>query len=142
MTEKEFNDLVSCRFPYQEPERWKALIDRAQCISTNAMFIALYEICRPPRGALVLPEKQREMLAYWRARIDHPLAETIAYCARSMIDGKLLPVDRIMQIMSMISGHVGQYGALSIAYFSCDDVHATIEPHYQKIIADWNAASA
>ena len=140
MTEKEFSDLVDCRFPYQEPERWKALIDIAQGISTNAMFIALHEICRPPRGAPVLPEQQLEMLAYWRARIDHPLAETIALCARSLIDGKYLAVDRVIQIMSVISGHGGQYAALGIAYFSCDDIHGELEPHYQKIISDWSAA--
>jgi hypothetical protein len=106
------------------------------------MFVALEEICRPPKGTFVLPDQQREMLVYWRACIDHPLAETVTYCAQSMIDGKHLPVERVIQIMSMISGYVGQYGALNIAYFSCDDVHEEMEPHYQKIIADWNAASA
>ena len=142
MTEKEFCDLIDCRFPYQEPDQWKSLIDLAQRISTNAMFGALEEICRPPKGASVLQAQQHEMLSYWRARIEHPLTDIVTYCAQSMIDGKAVPVSKAIQVMTLISSLVGQYGALNIAYFSCDDVHGEMEPHYQAIIADWNAAAA
>jgi hypothetical protein len=139
VTEKEFSDLVDCRFPYQEPERWKVLIDIARGISTNAMFIALHEICRPPRGTNVTREQQREMLAYWQAHCDHPLADSMAHCARTMIEGRFVPVGQAVEIIAAVSANIGQYAALSIAYFSCDDVQGEVETCYQEVVASWNA---
>lgn len=122
MTEEEFEREIDCRFPYADEGHAKDLIDLGLTISTNATFIVLEEICRPPRSAEVTAPKLQDYASYWRSKIEHPLADPILRCARSLIKGQKVPTAEALGIMNAVAEYPDQFGALNIVYFACEDV--------------------
>ena len=71
--------------------------------------------------------------------MDHPLSKSVVAAARIMASGSNLPVANALALMKEIAPFRGQYAALSIAYFSCDDIDESLEPRDKEIRAEWDA---
>jgi hypothetical protein len=134
-----FMNEIDARFPYDNPEQCKALIDRGIAISPNAAFGALHEICRPPHGFQNRADRLMPLLDYWRSNFDHPAADMLKEVAASMILGHDLPVEDVMTRMEFLTKYTGLYAALAILYFACDDVEGRLEPIVAAIREPWNA---
>ena len=139
MDEIAFADLIDCKFPYTNGPLAKALIDQASAISPAAMFLVLHELCRPGYGAEVSKETLLKLMDAWNEQIEHPLAVPILSVARIMANGSEISVDEAMALMEKIAPFDGVYGALCIAYFSCDDVDGLLDLRDGQIRAQWEA---
>ena len=137
MTETEFIDSIDCQFPYHSEGECRAIIERGSRISPNAAFMVLHELCRLPSDIHVEPALMLSMLKHWQRHFTHPLVEVTLRAAKTMIEGRKLPVEESMGIMKIISAYPDQYNALAITYFSCDDTEGKVEKLYEEIIADW-----
>lgn len=60
-----------------------------------------------------------------------------AECAISIIERKQLSVPVILAKMDYVSGYPGLLAALSILYFSCDDVDDLAHARFNEIRAAW-----
>ncbi|QIA21070.1 hypothetical protein [Mesorhizobium sp. AA22] len=74
---------------------------------------------------------------FWLSKFDHPLAPMISECAISSIKRQQLSVAEILMKMDTVSGYPGLYAALSIPYFSCDDVDGLADARFNEIRAAW-----
>jgi hypothetical protein len=141
MSDKEtaFMNEIDARFPYDNSEQCKALIDRGIAISPNAAFGALHEICRPPFGVQNLADQLMSLLGYWRSHFDHPAADSLKEVAALMILGQDLPVEDVIARMEFLKKYPRLYAALAILYFACDDAEGRLEPIYDAIRDRWDA---
>ena len=136
--ELDFMNEIDARFPYDDQEQCRALIDRGVAISPNAAFGVLHEICRPPGRMPDAAEQLMPLLDYWRSHFDHPVAEMLREVAASMIRGEYLPVDDVIARMRSLATYPGLYAALAILYFACDDVEGQLEPVFAEIRDRWD----
>jgi hypothetical protein len=141
MTEDEFSNLVDCRWPYRDIERSRELIFTGVRISPNAAFIALHELCCLPRSADARSTDLLELVDFWLRVFDHPLAPSMATCAKSMIEHKASSVPETLAMMEAIESHPGLYATLAIASFSCDDSAGIVDARDAAIRAAWDGAS-
>ena len=139
MKEAEFNDLIDCKFPYKDRPAAIALINLANSISPNSMFLVLHEICRPGRGIKVEKDTLLSLIDTWNEHMDHPLTKYVVPAARVMASGSFLSVKEALALMNEVAPFEGLYGALSIAYLSCDDVDGELAIQERKIRANWEA---
>ncbi len=137
MTEEEFIRGIDCAFPYEERAAAARVIEEGAGLSANAAFMTLHEICRPPVRRRVGRELQLELLAAWRARFDHPLAGPVLRAARAIIEGEPLPGAEAIAAMRAIESHPGQYNALAIVGFACED--EAVARVCEEILARWRA---
>jgi hypothetical protein len=135
--DKTFRDEIDCRFPYDDLDQCKSLIDRGIAISPSAAFAILHEISRPGQGVPVPADRLMQLLEYWRSRFDHPAAEMMREVASSMILGRHLPVEEVAARMGIIAEYPQLSPALEILYFSCDDVEERLQPLYDEIHERW-----
>lgn len=136
MNEVEFIDSIDCQFPYDTEEKWRHLITQGVSISPNSAFMILHEVCRPPRP--IDHNVLKVILKQWCQQFPHPLVEIVLPAAESMINGKELPVANCLDIMRIVAAYKGQYNALSIPYFACDDTNGEAEHLRQTIITAWS----
>ncbi|MER8559261.1 hypothetical protein [Mesorhizobium sp. M0578] len=137
MTEAEFADLIDCNWPYHDISLSRELIESTVRISPNAAFLALSELCHLPASAAVEPAILLALVDFWLSEVDHPVASLTAECAISLIERKRLPVPEILTKMGYVSGYPGLLAALSILYFSCDDVDGLADARLNEIRAVW-----
>lgn len=137
MTENEFIEFIDCQFPYELEEEWRPLIVLAASISPNAAFMVLHELCRLPNGTKVNREALQAMLECWKSNFTHPLVVEVLPAAEAMINGCELTVDESLRIMRKIAEHPGQYSALAIPYFACDDLAGKADELHQEISRSW-----
>ncbi|UWQ78155.1 hypothetical protein K3725_12600 [Leisingera sp. S132] len=137
MNEIEFAEQIDCKFPYHDTEQAAALIAQARSISSAAMFMALEEICRPPIGTDASRDQIFGLIDKWSLLCDHPLADQTVSAAKAVASGATWPVEKSLALLERVAGFEGLYGALNIAYFSCDDVDGVIEPEFERIRKDW-----
>lgn len=139
--EEIFLDKIDCRFPHQNRDECIKLIEAAAFISTNALFAVVEEICRiPVSDKKIVPNAVLwELLEIVSDKINHPLKEMIIETAGLMIDDKDLSVDEAIARMEIVEHYHQQYSALSILYFSSDDVEERLEPVWDRIITKWHA---
>jgi len=102
--------------------------------------MVIHELCRPPRSAKPSEECAREILGHLLKRFKHPLLHSLQPVIESHIQGKYLPVAKAANLMRQVARHPGQYNALSICYFSCNDKFGLLEPIYDRIVSDWASA--
>jgi hypothetical protein len=57
--------------------------------------------------------------------------------AIAMIERKWLPVPEVLTRMDSVSGYPGLLAALSILYFSCDDIDGRADARLNEIRAAW-----
>ncbi|MDX2033712.1 MAG: hypothetical protein SF339_23755 [Blastocatellia bacterium] len=137
MTEEEFIRGIDCAFPYDDRAAAERVIEEGAALSANAAFMALHEICRPSASRRVERELQWELLAAWRARFDHPLAGPVLRAARAIIEGAPLAAAEALEVMRAIESHPGQYNALAIVSFACED--EAVARVCEEILARWRA---
>ncbi|WP_299986139.1 hypothetical protein [uncultured Ruegeria sp.] len=138
MNEAEFSQSIDCSFPYANREEAIELIDVALSISTNAAFMVLEEMCRPPQGIDVEKETLLDLIDAWSNRVDHPLARSIVPIARLMAEGNHLSGREAEKVAKSIAGFKGQYSALNIAFFSSNDANESLEIVINQIRERWD----
>jgi hypothetical protein len=140
-TDKEtrFIDSIDCRFPYNDKDECLRLIDEATGISVNAIFSVTEEICRIPisKKDKVEISYLLDLLTYTRDKFDHPIKDIVFDTADKLIRGQELTVDEAIGRMETVKKHRGQFAAMSILYFSCDDIDGRLEPLWDSIMTEW-----
>lgn len=138
--EIQFLDKIDCNFPYQDRQESVRLIEQASTISTNALFSIIEELCRIPESERpnVSTEEILDLLALTANKINHPLKGLIVETADKMIRRQELTVDDVILKMQTVQKYPGQFAALSILYFSCDDKDEKLELIWDDIIGEWN----
>jgi hypothetical protein len=139
ISEIKFLDKIDCNFPYLDNSKSQLLIEQASNISYNAIFAVIEEICRIPYSERqsVSTERLLKLLNLTASKLNHPLKEIIVDVANKMINDKQLSVEEAVKKMEIVKNYPGQYSALSILYFSCDDNDKILEPIWDKIINEW-----
>ena len=142
ITEKEieFLDKIDCNFPYLDRKKCVNIINEANSISSNATFSVIDEICRIPQSerTKVTNETLFELLNLVEVSFKHPLKPAIIETAKKMINNELLEIENVISVMNRIREFKGQYAALSILYFSCNDDDEKLEIIYNEIINEWS----
>lgn len=138
--EIEFLDKIDCNFPYQNRQESLRLIEQASTFSANALFSVIEELCRIPESERpnVATEILLDLLSFTANKLDHPLKELIVETACKMIRRQELSVEDVILKMQTVQKYTGQFAALSILYFSCDDKDQKLEPIWENIINEWN----
>ncbi|MEZ4973087.1 MAG: hypothetical protein R2820_07230 [Cyclobacteriaceae bacterium] len=137
--ETKFIDSIDCKFPYQDKEKCIRLIDEAAGISVNAIFSVVEEICRVPvsAGGNVEISYLTDLLEYTQDKFDHPIKDIVFDTSDKLIHKQELTVDEAIDRMEIVRMYQGQFAALSILYFSCDDIDGRLEPIWDDIIQGW-----
>lgn len=138
--EIQFLDKIDCNFPYLDRQESLRLIEQASTLSTNALFSIIEELCRIPKSER--PNVSIETLLYLLTltanKVKHPIKGIIIETAGKMIRREELTVDDVILKMQTVQNYPGQFAALSILYFSCDDIDEKLEPIWDNIINEWN----
>jgi hypothetical protein len=132
-----FLESIDCQFPYQDQARAIALVEQACAISPNAAFAVVDEISRPPANELVSIEFSTTLLSLIEQQLLHPLVPSIIGIARKLVLDQSIPVMESVLVMREVEQFPGQYSALSIAYFACDDVDGIADAEFNRINAIW-----
>jgi hypothetical protein len=140
MSEIEFIEAIDCRFPYGNLAEAHKLIALGTSISTNASFMVLHEICRPPKGTQERLPILLELAVVWEGTFDHPLVSVVLPIAKSMIKDELVSVDTAMTAMQKVALYKNQYNALAIPYLACDDLDGRADALHKKITHAWQSA--
>ena len=140
VSEKLFLEKIDCNFPYHDRQESMRLINQAATLSANALFSVIEELCRIPdsKKASLSTFILLDLLTLTASKISHPLKELIVDAAEKMIRKQELTVDDVILKMQIVQKYPGQYAALSILYFSCDDKEEKLEPIWDRIISEWN----
>ena len=138
--EIQFLDRIDCNFPYLNRQESLRLIEQASTLSTNALFSIMEELCRIPESERpnVSIDTLLDLLNLTANRIKHPIKDIIVETAGKMIRREELTVDDVILKMQTVRKYPGQFAALSILYFSCDDIDEKLEPVWDNIINEWN----
>jgi len=138
--EIQFLDKIDCNFPYTDRQESQRLIEQASTLSTNALFSVIEELCRMPESerSTVSTETLLDLLTLTAGKLNHPLKDIIVDTADKMIRRQELTVDDVIFKMKTVQQYPGQFAALSILYFSCDDKEERLEPIWDSIRGEWN----
>ena len=141
-TEAEFIDAVDCRFPYQQEAQAHRLIEEACAISPNAAFMIVHELARRPQGSTADDSTCLALLERLGDRFEHPLRDAVLGVARRMIRGDQLQVHDCVELMRAVSRHRGQFNALAVVYFSCEDSGMkTVDQLHGDIVGNWRRSN-
>lgn len=138
--ECDFISKIDACFPFNNMNSCFSLIEEAKQISPNAVFSVLEEIAR-----ISISDRKgisnKELINLFDKTVesfDHPLVDLIKPTVKLMIYEKTETVEGALKIMEKVEYFPGLWGALSIAYFSCDDENGIIENKYNEIRDKWN----
>ncbi len=138
MNEQEFIESIDFNFPYEDERKSVSLIELAREISSNAAFMVLHEIVRAPQE--ISSEAREALYKRWLNEFSHALLPAVCEAAEAMLSGKELSVGRALELMGRLANENGQYNALSIIYFSCDDQEGKVDSLYSQIVEQWQSA--
>ena len=138
MNEQEFIESIDFNFPYQDDLKAIELIDQARGISLNASYMVLHEIVRAPNE--VSSTVRKKLYDQWLNGFNHSSLPIVREAAESLFSGRDLPVSRAIELMEKMASEEGQYCALGIIYFSCDDQDGKADDLYNQIIEKWQSA--
>jgi hypothetical protein len=137
--EQEFINEIDCRFPYDDDEAWKSLVNRGVAISPNAAFMVLHEICRPPVSGRPSPARLKQMFNYWRQRFHHPAVEIAEVAATALIDGQELQIDDAIDQIQAIERFPDASIALDIFLFVTDDIEGRVQDAVDSVRRKWQS---
>lgn len=138
MNEQEFIESIDFNFPYQDEVKAIELIDQARGISLNASYMVLHEIVRAPNEVSSIVGKK--LYDQWLNGFNHGSFPIVREAAESLLSGRELTVSRAIELMQQMESEKGQYCALGIIYFSCDDQDGKADDLYNQIIEQWQSA--
>lgn len=138
--ESKFIKKIDCSFPYSNFKACENLIDEAKSISSNAVFTVIEELTRIPVSERdKISELQLKILLQRTIRyFEHPLLDILLPTIELMIENKEQTVDNAILLMNEIENYPGLWGALSLVYFSCDDVKGIVDEKFDEIREKWN----
>ena len=142
LKELEFIDKIEDNFPFENYVESVKLIDEAIKISPNSVFAVIEEICKAadeeglPEDALI------NLLKNIDKKFDHPLRKLILETAQNVILQEEISLAETMANMELVRPHPQQYAALSIIYFSVDDVDGKLETVWNSITTEWNGGES
>jgi hypothetical protein len=137
MTESEFISNIDCCFPYGKPIQWRRLSAVAPRISSNAAFMVLHEICRPPRSEKVTGQSKARMVAHLKRRFRHSALRAIQPAVCAYLADKRLRPGQAVHLMRKLGKHREEFNALGICYFSAYDKAGTIERCHDQVTSAW-----
>lgn len=141
-TEKENNffEKIHCRFPYHDKELCLQLIEEGVLLSTDSAFKIIEELARITKDDRKGLEDGylKDLLSMTSSKFEHPMKEMIVEVAKKMIDSEGITVDEAVSKLESVRKFPGQYSALSILYFSCNDKEEKLDPIWKDIINEWN----
>lgn len=138
MTESEWIERIDCRFPYRRSIEWRRLSAQAARISSNAAFMVLHEVCRPPRSVRLDEADAAVIVRHLRRRFRHPLLRVLAPAVEARICGTDLRVSTAARLMRKVAAYQGQYSTLAICYFSAEDRTGALDRLYEQVVAKWS----
>jgi hypothetical protein len=138
--EFKFIDKIDCNLPYSDLKACESLIDEAKRISPNAVFTVIEELARIPVSERdkVSEFELKSLLQMTISDFEHPLLDLLLPTVELMIEKKEQSVDNAILLMNEIENYPGLWGALSLAYFSCDDVEGIADRKYDDVREKWN----
>ncbi|MFT3806406.1 hypothetical protein [Arenimonas sp.] len=139
MEESHFLDSIYCAFPAFEREEALRIAALGCSISANATFGVVDELTRPPFGTQVDSGIAREVLDLVDHRLDHPLVHPVLAAARRLVRREQLTVEESVTTMRLVALHPGQYAALGVVYFACDDIDGIADAEMNRILVEWDA---
>lgn len=139
MTEAEFIAAIDGALPYDQPDAVARLTERAAHVSSNAQFMVLHEICRPPRSARIDIGGRLDLLAQWAQQVEHPLNAVLLPIAGSLVRGDDVPAPAALAAMREVARFPGLHNALAIPYFACDDEEGQVEALHRCIVGAWSS---
>lgn len=140
VTENEFIRSIDCRFPYHDRVRARELIEASLAISANAVFTIVHELVLPGHSVQVAPTVLLELLSELEARFEHPLKALVFAVARRMIRDEPLSQQEVLQAISQVAEHPGEYQALNVIS-SSGEPDDGIENADEKVRAQWQKVS-
>jgi len=139
MNEEEFINSIDCCFPYNNPMKWKKIVNAAIGISDNACFMVLHELCRAPRSERVTYKTKLEIFTYFSGRFRHPLMSLLGKIIFNMLKNEYVPVGVCLSGMKKVSAYKNQYSALAICLFSGYENSNRIDSLYERIVCEWKS---
>tara|TARA_Y100000739_G_C20382694_1_gene361966 strand:- start:184 stop:648 length:465 start_codon:yes stop_codon:yes gene_type:complete len=138
--ETQFIDKIDSKFPYSDVKLSKSLIEEAKSISPNAVFTIIEEIARISVSdrKKVSESQLKILLNQTTSNFEHPLLGHVLPTVVLMIENKEQTVDNAIILMNEIENYPGLWGALSLVYFSCDDVNGIADQKFDEIREKWN----
>lgn len=138
LKELEFIDKIEDNFPFENYFESIKLIDEAIKISSNCVFAVVEEICKAANEEGLPEESLINLLKSIDKKFEHPLRKLILETAQSIILNEEATLDETIANMELVRPHAHQYAALSIIYFSADDVDGKSEKVWNSITTEWN----
>ncbi len=138
MTEQEFIESIDFIFPYDDEEKVIELISQGRSISENSSFMVLHEIVRAPSG--VTRKTKESLYNHWCNGFSHELLPQVEEAVSALLENQELSVERTIELMDNFENYIGQYCALSIVYFSCNDTEGKADQKYNQVIEQWQSA--
>ncbi len=137
--EKNFLSKIDCKFPYTNKNLRNELINQAFEISSNSVFAIIEELARVPKSQKekISNNELLTILENINVRLKHPLKKIVIDNAVKMIYNTELPVREALDLMNEIEKFTGQWSALNIIYFSCDDINGIVDKRYDEIKEKW-----
>lgn len=140
-SEADFISAIDCCFPYEDTARATELIEEACSISADAAFMVVHELARRPCSSKVVDSVCLALLEQLDHRFSHPLKDMVLNVARRMVRRQSLPFEEFTKCMHQVACHRGQYNALAVIYFACNDDYclAAADELHEAILARWRA---
>ncbi|MDD3144649.1 MAG: hypothetical protein PHV23_00900 [Candidatus Gracilibacteria bacterium] len=128
MLEKDFLEKIDCKFPYNDINKGKEIIEESLLISDNAVFCIIDELTRIPKSKKKLVDSKNilNFLSYIDYRFKHKFKSIILLVSHKLLNKENISVSDILEYMDNLKKNKGLYGALNILYFSVDDINGEI----------------
>jgi hypothetical protein len=139
--EMTFLESIDCQFPYHDHARAIAVVEEACSISPNAAFAVVDEISRLRLDKPISVEFSTTLLALIEQRLSHSLVKPIIRIAQKLVLNQPVSVTESVLVMREVERFPGQYSALSVGYFACDDVDGIADTEFNRIKAVWEGVS-
>ena len=134
--EADFIEAIDCRFPYGDAALAESLIDEACSISGNAAFMVAHELARRPESSSASDAVCMALLDRLDERLTHPLKDSVLAVARRMVRREPVRFDECKALLSRIAAYPGEFNALAIVCFSCEDAEA-VDHICDAIVEGW-----
>ena len=135
----DFITAIDCRFPYDDQSAAHALIDEACAISADAAYMVVHELARRPGSSTTPDETCLALLDRLDRQLVHPAKSAVVAVARRMIRRESVALDELTNVMRVISRHAGQFNALALVTFACeDDDVAAVKAIHDQVVEGWS----
>lgn len=140
--ELEFIDKIEDNFPFDNYLESVKLINEAITISPKVVFTIIDEICKISAEERVPKETLIGLLKHIDRKFEHPLRKLILETAQTLIFKEKIVFNETLANMEIVRKYRMQYAALSVIYFSTNDIDSQLEKVWDNITTEWNNGSS